>query len=153
MKQRVVGVGSWSGGDDAVGLIVARRLRHLLDCEVLETDDPSQLVAWLDGCDRLVIVDGFWNPAAPGQVRSLREHDLAEQPLPLSSHGVSVQQALALGRAMGGERQCQDVHLVAVGIGETEPSAHELSDIVSRAVDIAVDRVVRLIEREPTTHA
>lgn len=141
---RVVGVGGRAAGDDAVGLAVLDELaRRSLGAgvELHAVADPSDLVPLLEGASRVVIVDAALDPGGAGRVRVLGEASLAgADARPVSSHGVSVAQALALARTLDpgpGPR----VELVAIGV-ETRTRAIELSPEVARAVPVAANAVL-----------
>ena len=59
----MIGVGNAGRGDDAAGLLVARRLGGI----ELE-GDPSALLDLFDGVDEAVVIDGVRSGAEPGTV-------------------------------------------------------------------------------------
>ena len=105
-RQVVVGLGAWARGDDAVGLMVAERLRPTSAAGPRVTvgcPDAMALVAALDGADAAVLVDALEDAGAPpGTIRCL---DLAHRPPPLapgrtSSHGDALGTGWRLARAL-----------------------------------------------------
>jgi hydrogenase maturation protease len=90
-------------GDDAAGLLVARRLRKLgIDCLEHSGEGLSLLEAW-QGADEVVLVDAVvtGRPAGAVSVWDALAAPLAGWPLPGSSHALGLAEAVALGRVLG----------------------------------------------------
>jgi hydrogenase maturation protease len=124
-------------GDDAVGPLVAERLRAagaaLLDCN----EEPTRLIDAWDGLELVVVVDAVRSGAAPGTVHRV-ESDVLPLPPDLglaSTHAFSVADALELGRALGRAPR----RVVVLGV---EGAAFELGDPLSPAVEAAIPQVV-----------
>ena len=142
----VLGVGNEDRGDDAVGLLVARRLREEVPpgVEVVESDgDPARLLDLWQGADLAVAVDAV---VSGGEAGALHLHDATREALPsglatLSSHGLGLAQAIELGRALGR----LPARLVVIGIeaAEVAPGGE-----LSPAVAAAIGRAVALARRE-----
>jgi hydrogenase maturation protease len=136
-------LGSRYRGDDAVGPLVADRLRAA-GARVLECDDePTRLLDGWAGLDLVVIVDAVSSGAAPGTVHRF---DPGEGPLPrelglASTHAFSVPEALELGRALG-----RAPHRVLV-LG-VEGVAFGMGDPVTPAVSAALDGVAAAVLTE-----
>ncbi len=124
----VIGVGNALGGDDAAGLLVARRVRErVAGIDVVEHEgDPTGLVELLDGAGGAVIVDALRSGSPPGTVRRF---DAGAAPLPVrlrgstSTHAVGLADAIELARTLGR----LPARLVVIGIeGErfTAGAAH-----------------------------
>ena len=136
-------LGSRYRGDDAVGPLVADRLRAagatLLDCN----DEPTRLIdEWAD-LDVLVIVDAVRSGAAAGTVHRI---DAGAGPLPrdlgfASTHAFSIADTLELGRAL--DRAPRRV--VVVGI---EGAAFAMGDPLSPAVEAALPGVAESVLAE-----
>jgi hydrogenase maturation protease len=102
----VVGVGNQFRGDDALGLIVARRIgaMAITGVDVVEgPPDGAYLIELLRGRECAFIVDAFASGSPPG---FLHRHDATLQHLPAylfrhSSHSFGVAEALELGRRLG----------------------------------------------------
>ena len=95
----VVGIGNAARGDDAAGLIAARRLDGLEH----EGDPVGLLDAWRDA-EVAVVIDAVRSGAPPGTVHRF---DASRSPLPAallrsstSTHAVGLAEAIELGRAL-----------------------------------------------------
>lgn len=102
----VVGVGSADRGDDAAGLLVARRVRDAAPAgvEVVEWEgDLTALVDAFEGVDEVVIVDALRSGGRPGTVRRFGD---GGDPVPVGvptggTHDLGVGSALGLAEALG----------------------------------------------------
>jgi hydrogenase maturation protease len=132
----IVGVGNDWRGDDAAGLVAARRLRSTLaGVKVVELDgDPAALLDAWSGTRHAIVIDAVRSGAAPGTIHRL---DLAAGtgragPRRGSTHGLGVADAVELARALDRlparlELYGIEAGAFATGTGLTPP--------VARAVD------------------
>jgi hydrogenase maturation protease len=136
-------LGSRYRGDDAVGPLVADRLRAA-GAAVLECDDePTRLLDAWAGLDLVVIVDAVSSGVAAGTVHRV---EAGEGPLPrdlglASTHAFSIPDALELGRALGRAPR----RVVVIGV---EGAAFGLGDPVTPAVAAALDDVAEAVLAE-----
>jgi hydrogenase maturation protease len=103
----ILGVGNELRGDDAAGLLVARRLRAQAPSGVAVREASGEgtalMSAW-EGAGQVWLVDAVHSGAAPGTIHRFVIE--AGAPLPalpedsLSSHGFGVAAALALAQAL-----------------------------------------------------
>jgi hydrogenase maturation protease len=153
---KVIGVGNAWRGDDAVGLLVARRLKEdqLPQVEVAECRGTLTAVreAWKDAAG-VIVVDAVVSGGPPGTIHRFDAHgagipvELSRSP---SSHGWGVAEALALGKVF----QELPPFLVIYGIeGQNFGPGQEVSQEVEAAIPEAVRRIRREIQmwlgREP----
>lgn len=99
----VIGCGHPDCGDDAAGVLVARRLRAL-GLEAAEASgEATELMSLWEGRQDVLLVDAMMSGASPGSVVVLDadEAPLDRAGLRCSTHGFGVAEALALGRALG----------------------------------------------------
>ncbi len=140
----VIGVGNELRGDDAAGLIVARRLREramthavVLTCE----DDPAGLLEAWAGAALAIIVDTVVSGAQPGTVQRF---DVSTGPLPArlvgsSTHALGVPEAIELARALHRLPR----RTIVYGIeGSSFSTGAPLHPTVERAVDETLRQVV-----------
>ncbi|WP_062202868.1 hydrogenase maturation protease [Demequina salsinemoris] len=144
----VIGLGQPDRGDDAVGPVVAARIRELAGdgVEVLTREDPTALVQAWDGYRIVVLVDSILSGADPGSL-TVRHAGTAAEPLPThaftaagrgGSHAFGVAGAVELSRTLGTLPE----QLAIVGI-EAETFDHgPMSDAVVACVDDAVATVI-----------
>jgi hydrogenase maturation protease len=128
----VIGVGNADRGDDAAGLLAARRLGGI----ELE-GDPSALLDLLDRVDEAVVIDAVRSGAAPGTVHRFEvgAEPVATLPRGASTHLIGLADALELARVLGRLPARATVH----GI---EGGRFALGDAMSPQVAAAVERVV-----------
>jgi hydrogenase maturation protease len=144
----VVGIGHPDRGDDAVGWLVAERLRdQVADLPgvqvVRSSSDPAALLtlpAW-DEAHHVVIVDAIVTGAPPGTV----EIRGGEQPLPSprssGTHDLGLAATLQLAKAL--DRLPPDLTIVGV-----EGARFGLGDLPSPAVVAAAERVAAALDVE-----
>lgn len=136
LRAAAVCLGSRHRGDDAVGPLVAERLRaagvDVLDC----ADEPTRLLDAWDGLYTVVVVDAVVTGAAPGTIGRV-ETDGGSLPRDLglaSTHAVGVADVLELGRAVGKAPR----RVIVLGV---EGVAFGMGDELTPAVAAAVDEV------------
>ena len=142
----VIGIGSADRGDDAVGLIVARRLitRSLAGVRVVEHNGESiSLLDYLSSAESTYMVDACMVGGPPG---TISRFDVAAAALPhvafgCSTHGMGLAHAVELARALG--RLPHRCVLYAI-----DGRRFEIGAPLSQEVAIAAERVADLIRGE-----
>jgi hydrogenase maturation protease len=140
---RIVGVGQRYAGDDGVGRFIVEQLRAD-GFPTLGVDDGAGLLNVLGtGASRVIVIDAVVGGGAPGTVHVLNRADIEEGPRPVSSHGITVLEAIELG-----ERFNPELEVILVGISIRPPRSlgEGLSEQVAASVGEAVRCVTRLIE-------
>ena len=135
----VIGVGNELRGDDAAGLLVARKLKQakLPRVRVLEsTGDGAELMDQWAGCGSVFVFDAT-NPAA--QAGTVHRFEAHIQPLPaewlaMSTHSFGLAEAIELSRQLG--RMPRE--LIVYGI---EGSVFDVGQAVSAAVTASIHAV------------
>jgi hydrogenase maturation protease len=131
----IVGVGNAVRGDDAAGLIAARRLGGI----ALE-GDPTALVDLFASVSAAVVIDAVRTGAPPG---TIHRFDAGAAPLPASvrssssTHAVGVAEAIELARTLGR----LPPRITVFGI---EGARFEAGAAISTQVAAAIDEVVVL---------
>jgi hydrogenase maturation protease len=135
----VIGVGNAWRGDDAAGLVAARRLREQepkLDVRECEGEPVALLDAW-EGADAVWLVDAVSSGAVPGTVHRLDagRDELPRELFSASTHAFGLADAVELARAL--ERLPE--RLVVFGIeGARFGAGHELSpEVEAAAAEVA----------------
>jgi hydrogenase maturation protease len=129
----IAGVGNDWRGDDAVGLVAARRLRELLPgVRVVELggDASALLDAWA-GAGLAIVIDAVRSGAPPGTIHRLDGRPPAALRLG-STHAVGLAETIELGRVLG--RLPARLELYGIEGARFETGA-ELTPAVARAVD------------------
>jgi hydrogenase maturation protease len=148
-RLKVIGVGNAWRGDDAVGLLVARRLKEdqlprvsIVECRGTVT---AVLEAMKDAAG-VIVVDAVVSGSRPGTIYRFNAHgagvpvELSRSP---SSHGWGVSEALALGQVL----QELPPWLIIYGIeGQNFGPGQEVSQEVAAAIPEAAHRIRREIQ-------
>lgn len=105
MKTLVIGVGNEYRGDDAVGLIVARRIRDDSSTRVSVREESGEGAALMEawqGVESIILIDAVQAGGAPGTIYRFEAH---VEPMPTrffhySTHAFSVAEAIELARKL-----------------------------------------------------
>jgi len=144
----VIGVGNDYRHDDAVGLIVARRLRekNLQHVTVREmSGEGAALIAAWQGADRVIIIDAVQSGAVPGTIFCFEAH---REPISVdffrySTHAFGVAEAIETARSLGQLPR----NFIIYGIEGKDFSVGEgLSPEVESAVSETVDIMMKELE-------
>lgn len=132
----IIGVGNLYRSDDAVGILIARKLKDRvsgrIDVKEQSGEGTSLMEAW-EGYDRVCVVDAV---SSGGTAGSIHRIDASQKPIPAkffscSTHNFGVAEAIELARTLN---QLPD-HLQLYGIegGNFQPGEN-LSAEVERAM-------------------
>jgi hydrogenase maturation protease len=102
VKVSIIGCGNPERGDDAAGLLVARRLRELgIEAREHSGEALGLLEAW-EGADRVILVDAVYSGSVAGAVSVWEggSAPVAGEPFRCSTHGLGIAEAIALGRVL-----------------------------------------------------
>jgi hydrogenase maturation protease len=127
----VVGVGNDWRGDDAAGLVVARRLRAAGIPAVEAGGDPAVLLDAWAGASHAIVVDAVRSGAAPGTVHRLDAGRLPDGLRAGSTHALGLAEAIALARTLG--RLPARLEIYGIEAGQAQIAA-DLTPAVARAV-------------------
>ncbi len=151
----VLGLGNALLTDDAVGPLVAARLRELLpqrgfaDVEVDEDQRGGlQLMERLVGYDRAIIIDAIrTGDAAPGTILRLKVNSIPTQHS-ASAHDANLATALALGRTCGAELPADDgIMIIGVEAADVFTFSEECTAPVAAALPRVLDEVLDILQR------
>jgi hydrogenase maturation protease len=133
-ERLVIGLGNASRGDDAAGLVAARRLGGLE-----HEGDPLALLDLWEGAELALVIDAVSSGSEPG---TIHRFDVGAGPLPVrmrsstSTHAVGLAEAIELARALGR----LPARLTVYGI---EGERFGVGTALTPAVEAAVNAVVR----------
>ncbi len=133
-------IGTIDRGDDAAGLLVARRLRELgIDAAEHSRDGLSLLEAWR-GCEDVILIDAVVTGAPPGEILRWDGADASviADPVRSSTHAFGVAEALKLARALGR----MPARLTIYGI---EARQFQMGSSLTPEVAAAVEKLAREI--------
>jgi len=142
----IIGCGNTDRGDDAAGILLARRLLQLgLDAREQSGDAAALLFAFEESgaCRPVIVADAVVSGARPGTVIAW---DAVANPLPketfrCSTHALGVAEAVELARALGK----LPASLTIYGIEGTD---FRQGAVPSAAVLAAVEELARRIQEE-----
>ena len=139
----IIGIGTEISGDDAAGLLAARRLREL-GIEAL--DYSGEVLGLLDlweGASSVILIDAMRSGRPPGSVVVLDARDApwTGEQLSISTHGLGLFEAFSLAELLGRMPSC----VVIYGI---EGGSFEPGSPVSPEVLAGVEEVTRRIAQE-----
>ncbi len=143
----VIGLGSPDRGDDAVGTVVAERVREVVGdrVEVVTREDPTGLVHAWEGCRVVVLVDSMISGDAAGTV-SVHHTGTHDRPLPThafaaagrgGTHAFGLAGAVELSRTLGTLPE----HVAIVGIEAHTFTHGPMSEPVHASIEAAADAV------------
>lgn len=144
----VVGIGAADRSDDAVGLLVAERVREL-DPEgvtVVAVATPLDLLDVFDRFNSVVVVDAVRSGGSAGtlSVRVLDATPLPARRPSAGTHGLGVAEVVELARAL--DRLPEQLVVVGVELAGVT-TGERPDDAVSRAVELAAAEVLRAVRR------
>ena len=142
----VIGIGHPERGDDAIGRLVATRLRGRVPDAVTVLDEEGEttrIVERLRGTASAILVDASLSGAAAG---TIHRFDVAKDPLPegrlgLSTHGFGLVEAIELARVLGSLPERCVVYAI-------EARSFDLGAALSAEVAAAADDVVERVLAE-----
>ncbi|MGO8720248.1 MAG: hydrogenase maturation protease [Acidobacteriaceae bacterium] len=143
MALRIIGCGNFDRGDDAAGVLVARRLRALGVETVEQSGESFSLTDCWIGFEHIILVDATARGGTPGQICVWNAHAdrLPEDVFPCSTHAFGVHEAVELARAMNRLPQT----LLIYGIeGKQFSLGAPLSPEVERAVGSVAQQLLEL---------
>jgi hydrogenase maturation protease len=138
----IAGIGNPWRGDDAAGLVAARRLGEALPgVRVVEVEgDPAALLDLWAGAELAIVVDAVRSGAPPGTIHRLDASALPAGLRSASTHALGLADAVELARAL--DRLPARVELYGIEGARFEPG-EALTPAVARAVEALCERLSR----------
>ncbi len=141
----IIGIGNEYRGDDAAGLLAARKLRNydLKGIEVIENNgDGAELINKWTGRKKVILIDAVQSGSKPGTIHEFSAPGsiLPSELFKFSTHLFSVPQAIYLSASLGNLPQ----ELTIYGI---EASSFESGTTITAEVEIAVNNIVHLVSK------
>lgn len=143
MHPLIIGCGNADRGDDAAGLLVARRLRSLgIEAQERGGEGLRLLESW-SGAESVIIVDAVISGAAAGAISvwDARTAPVARDIFRASTHAFGVAEAVELGRVLG--RLPPSLRIYGIEAGQFEPGSPPSPEVLA-----AVEELARRIAEE-----
>jgi hydrogenase maturation protease len=144
VKALVVGIGSLIRGDDGIGVHAVRRLKdegipdHVHTLEV--GTGGLSLLDYVEGYDRLVIIDAIVTGAPAGTVHELHGEETARTVHLAVGHEADLPTTLALGKKLS-KTMPETVVVVAVEAGDLTSFSESLTPEVEAALPKVLSKV------------
>jgi hydrogenase maturation protease len=137
----ILGIGNIILGDEGVGVHAVRRLAEQAlppGVEILDGGTSgADLVDFLDGRDKVVVIDAAAGDGPPGTIYRCEASELPEQRGTLSLHEFGLLDSLRMTEQLG----CPPRRVVLLAV---QPAALEVRTELSPAVAAALPRVIAL---------
>ena len=148
--QQVLAIGSGHGDDQLAWRLIERlQMRQGVNARAVALSDPARLHDYLDGCERLIVVDACVGSGSPGTITRLEWPDVRiGQRHSHSTHGIGVAEALQLAEKL--DRLPPQVVLFGIELSQCQPG-NSLSDIVENAFNELEEKI--LMEIQPSRNA
>jgi hydrogenase maturation protease len=154
----VLGLGNELAGDDAVGLLVAREVRHITDADVAVVESSASglaLIEHFDGFERAIVVDSILTGRQPpGSIVEMSMDEVGRVVAP-SVHHTGLAELAAVSARLGLTfPTCTRVFAVEVvdpytlGAPLSEPVAAAIPELTHRVRDLLV---CWALQEEPCT--
>lgn len=141
----IIGIGNRYRRDDAIGLIIARRVIDRLNFELIECSEPSSMIGVIDRYKEVIIIDAMSLKSRVGRVHRFDNSMLTIDAHLTSTHALNILEVLRLLESLG---SIPDVTLYAIevldlGIGEglSRELEIKIEDITDEIVNDIVHRV------------
>ena len=148
MKTLILGIGNPILQDDGVGIQVVEKVRQVLNDPSVDIDiaftGGLNLLDHLKGYDKAVLVDAVRSKTEQlGMVQRflLSERDVVHASNP---HDVSLSEALVLAKKLGEQHLPKEIIIIGVVIN----SQHEFGEDLSREIQQAIPRAVKMVVAE-----
>jgi len=140
MTFQVIACGNLDRGDDAAGLLVARRLRQLGVPAHEQSGEACVLMESLAGAEKVILVDAVAAEDEPGTIQAWNANlvPLPRESFCCSTHAFGVREAVELARTLGRLPRTLIVYGIA---GRNFQMGAPLSPGVAEAVERVVQRI------------
>jgi hydrogenase maturation protease len=146
MKQKIIGIGNDFRSDDAVGLLVARKLKELYpDFDIIESDGNGvDLLSIFQEYDKVIIIDAAIadNPEDVGQIREIKvtlDFNFSDLKI-YSSHSFSLLEALKMGKQLS--ILPEELYLYLI-LSKNFSFGQEISEAVKKASEKILDIIIK----------
>jgi hydrogenase maturation protease len=144
-KILIVGIGNLLCRDEGIGVHVIQAMKNMKLPDYIDLLDMGtatmDLISYLDGVNKLIVIDAMKAGGTPGTVYKCRPEDLLpEEEGPISLHEIGLLESLNLAQKMG-----MEIDTVIIGI---EPKLIEWGMELSEEVRNKIPTVIEAILKE-----
>ncbi len=144
-RTAVVGVGNLLLKDEGIGVHIARALQQMAisqDTEIIDGGTSPDLPYYLNGADKLVIIDAVKGGSKPGTVYRFRPGDVnIESAEMVSVHELGLEQSLKIMKLMGSKPK----EIVVIGI---EPKEIDWGTELSAELQQKIPEILNIVLKE-----
>ena len=140
----IIGCGNPDRGDDAAGILVARRVRERGIAAIEDSRDGLDLMETWSGAPRVILIDAVLTGAPPGTILEWDGRTADAAASGAGTHGFGVAEAIGLARVLGR----LPASLLIIGI-EAASFAHgaALTPEVAHSVERVAERIILELEQ------
>ncbi|HLG98373.1 MAG TPA: hydrogenase maturation protease [Bryobacteraceae bacterium] len=133
---RIIGCGNTDRGDDAAGILVARRLAELGLDSIEHSGDGFALLELWHGADDVVLVDAIVSGAPPGTISpwDAGADPIKSQHCRCSTHVFGPAEAIEIARAVG--RLPERIRIIGIEAVQFEPGSEPVPDVMQAVEDV-----------------
>lgn len=151
MKTLILGIGNEIRRDDAVGLIVARKVFKQINSDNLDVKVASSgglpLLGKIEGYDKIYLIDSIMTKdGTPGDWYSLSLDDFERGKNRMASHSIDLKTMKEIGEDMG--EKIGEIQIFAIEVKEPFEFGEELTEEVKEALPQIVSEIKETIESE-----
>ncbi len=142
MKTLVLGVGNLLLKDEGVGIHVIKALENEeLPPGVTLMDGGTgglHLISWLQGYDRIIMVDATLDDNPPGTIRVIRPRYASDFPHLMSAHEIGIRDMI---EAMSLSGDLPDIELIVITAANVSEVGMELTPEIQKAVPVVAGMI------------
>lgn len=147
METLVLGVGNLLLKDEGVGIHVIQALEkeelppyvHLMDGGT----GGLHLVSWLQGYDRLIMIDATLDSYPPGTVRLIRPRYASDFPPLMSAHEIGLKDMIDVMILTG---DLPETHLIVISAANINEVGMELTPVVEASIPEVIRMIRELVQ-------
>ncbi len=146
MRQKIIGIGNEFRSDDAVGILIARKLKEFYpDYDIIESDGNGiDLLSIFQEYDKVIIIDAAVAEKSEdvGQVREIKvaqETNFSDIKI-FSSHSFSLLEAIKMGKRLSILPKELILYLI---LSQNFSFGQEISEKVKKALEKILDIIIK----------
>jgi hydrogenase maturation protease len=146
VKTLVLGVGNILLRDEGVGIHIVRALeKEALPPDVAVLDGGTgglHLLSWLEGYERIILVDATLDSNPPGSIRHLHPRYASDYPPLMSAHEIGLRDMIEV---MLLNESCPEVELIVVSVLDVSEPGMQLSPSVEAAIPVVIQQITLIL--------